>query len=82
VGYGDISGKNNIEMMFCAVVMVIGVIGFSYATGTLSSIIQNFDAQDVQQKQKLVVLNRVYQEFQLPLDLYLKLKQQIFISEE
>lgn len=69
-------------MMFCAVVMVIGVIGFSYATGTLSSIIQNFDAQDVQQKQKLVVLNRVYQEFQLPLDLYLKLKQQIFISEE
>ena len=36
VGYGDISGSNSWERIFCILVMMIGVIGFSYATGILS----------------------------------------------
>ena len=39
VGYGDISGTNNVERMFCAFVMVVGVIMFSLANGALASII-------------------------------------------
>lgn len=43
VGYGDISGTNNDERIFCCVVMVIGVIAFGFANGTLASIMTNYD---------------------------------------
>lgn len=39
VGYGDISPINNIERGFCCILMFIGVIAFSFATGALGSII-------------------------------------------
>ena len=43
VGYGDISGTNNFERVFCSVMMIVGVILFSFASGALASIIQNCD---------------------------------------
>lgn len=43
VGYGDISGTNNTERMFCSFVMVVGVIMFSLANGALASIISQED---------------------------------------
>lgn len=33
VGYGDISGTNNYERIFCSIIMVIGVILFNVAQG-------------------------------------------------
>jgi hypothetical protein len=46
VGYGDISGSTNIEKIFCISIMIIGVISFSFATGSLASILQNYDVQN------------------------------------
>ena len=46
VGYGDISGTNNIERFFCSLMMVIGVVSFSFANGSLASIISNYDNQN------------------------------------
>ena len=43
VGYGDISATNTFEMIYSSVMMLIGVISFSFANGTLASIIQNQD---------------------------------------
>jgi hypothetical protein len=43
VGYGDISITNSIERIFCACIMIIGVISFSYANGSLSSILTTYD---------------------------------------
>ena len=43
VGYGDISGQNTLERLICIIIMIIGVISFSFATGSLSSILQNYD---------------------------------------
>jgi hypothetical protein len=43
VGYGDVLTTNSTERIFCAFMMVIGVIAFSFANGALSSIIQNYD---------------------------------------
>ena len=39
VGYGDISGNNPLENGFCAIIMIVGVISFSFANGSLASII-------------------------------------------
>lgn len=39
VGYGDISGTNLIERIFCSLIMVVGVIAFSFANGALASML-------------------------------------------
>lgn len=39
VGYGDISGATKSEKIFCILIMVIGVIAFSFASGSLASAI-------------------------------------------
>ena len=44
VGYGDMSGSNSIERLFCIVLMVIGVIVFTFISGSLSSVLSNFDS--------------------------------------
>lgn len=44
VGYGDITAVNTGERMIAIFLMIIGVISFSFATGSLSSIISNYDA--------------------------------------
>ena len=43
VGYGDISGSNTLERAFAILIMIIGVMAFSFASGSLSSILQNYD---------------------------------------
>lgn len=39
VGYGDISATNNGEKVMCIILMLVGVVSFSFATGALTSII-------------------------------------------
>jgi hyperpolarization activated cyclic nucleotide-gated potassium channel 1 len=44
VGYGDIHAYSTGEKVMSIFLMIIGVIAFSFATGSLSSIISNYDA--------------------------------------
>jgi Ion channel len=46
VGYGDITAYSIAEKVFCIFLMLIGVISFSFATGTLSSLITSIDERD------------------------------------
>jgi len=57
VGYGDIHAINITEKWVCVALMIIGVISFSFATGALSSIIQNHDHNEAKLKEKLSVLD-------------------------
>ena len=43
VGYGDISAKNTAERMICVILHIIGVLSYSLAAGSLTSIIENYD---------------------------------------
>lgn len=43
VGYGDIVANNFAERVFCACMMIIGVISFSFANGSLTSILSHND---------------------------------------
>jgi hypothetical protein len=70
VGYGDISGTNSIEMIFCSFVMVIGVISFTFANGALASIMSNYDNHNANYKEKLDTLEKARKDFDLPVDLY------------
>ena len=45
VGYGDISATATNERILSIFIMIVGVIAFSFATGSLTSIISNVDTQ-------------------------------------
>ena len=59
VGYGDISGVTTIEKVFCIFIMLIGVIAFSFFSGSLASIIQNHDTTNAKFQDKLESLNHI-----------------------
>lgn len=43
MGYGDISANNLEERLFCSLVMILGVISFSFANSSLSQLLLNND---------------------------------------
>jgi hypothetical protein len=59
VGYGDMSGSNSIERIFCIVLMVIGVVVFTFISGSLSSVLSNFDSTNASLQEQMLFLNRL-----------------------
>jgi len=45
VGYGDIRGTNTSERAVCILLMVLGVIFFSMASGSVNSIVTSLGAE-------------------------------------
>ena len=70
VGYGDISGGTETEKVFCIIIQVIGVIGFSVASGALASIMTSYDTKNAVLTSKLQKLKKLYKDYSLPLELY------------
>ncbi len=56
VGYGDITAYNSIEKLLCILLMLIGVVAFSFATGAISSIISNQDSAEAKLREKMETL--------------------------
>jgi hypothetical protein len=77
VGYGDISGQNSKERVVSIAIMIVGVISFSFATGSLSSILQNYDHANAKLSAKMNILNQIYSDYFLPLDFYERLRQAV-----
>jgi hypothetical protein len=77
VGYGDISGTNSIERCISIILMISGVFFFSYSSGTLTNIISNREAHNQKLQEKTLVLNRIYQQYHLPTELYYQVKNVI-----
>ena len=59
VGYGDITAISLYEKLLCIILMIIGVISFSFTTGALSSIISNYDSSEASLKYKISKLNSI-----------------------
>ena len=57
--------------------MIIGQIAFTYAISMLGTILSNIDSGNAKFNEKVVILNRLYKDFFLPLNLYTKLKQSL-----
>ena len=58
-------------------IMVIGVIAFSFASGSLASILQNYDTQNAKMAEQLNILNKIYKDYCLPFDLYSRLRKSV-----
>ena len=61
VGYGDISAINVPEKIMCILLMMLGVVSFSFATGALASILTSYDSKEALLKEKIATLNDLAQ---------------------
>ena len=77
VGYGDISATNSFEKVFCIVIMVLGVTAFAAGTSELTNLLSNYDQENAVLQEKLHILNRIFKEYSLPLELYESAKQSL-----
>lgn len=77
VGYGDITAQSAGEKIVCVFLMITGVIAFSFATGSLSSIISNQDSAEASYKEKIATLNEIQAEYSINIDLYNRLVKTI-----
>jgi hypothetical protein len=71
VGFGDIRAYNIGERIFCIQLMFIGVMGFSFASGALSSILTSMERTQARLKEKKEVLDRMRQQYHIPDYLYM-----------
>ena len=74
VGYGDMPISTDVEMCFAMVFMVTGQIGLTYAISLLGSILASWDGSTAKLEDKVNMLNNIYFEYKLPLELYARLK--------
>ncbi len=61
VGYGDIAAANTFERAYVVLLMLIGVVTFSFTTGALSSIITSYDSSQAKLKEKMATLRDINQ---------------------
>ena len=59
VGYGDIHGYSTIEFIVSIIFKITGVLGFSYVTGVISSIIENVDSAEARIAEKMQTLSKI-----------------------
>jgi hypothetical protein len=57
--------------------MLIGVLSFSFATGTLSAIIQSYDSKEAALKEKIATLIEINNEYKFDKGLYSRLMRTI-----
>lgn len=65
VGYGDIVVGTTIEKLFNCVIMVFGVIMYSFAIGSLSSLVSNYQSEANELKRKLQILEAIQNEYNI-----------------
>ena len=70
VGYGDISGTNATERIICCFLMILGVVFFSFSSGTLTSMISNQDTIKQKHRMKELLLNKIYKDYSISSELY------------
>lgn len=73
VGYGDITPDSVSEKIITVMLMLIGVVLFSYATGSISSIISSADSEDARLKEKMGTLKELQGDYDLELGLFNKI---------
>jgi hypothetical protein len=77
VGYGDISAQRSVERIICIILMTVGVVSFSFATGSISSIIAKHDSAEAKLKQKVTMLDSISREYAFPQELFNKVMRVI-----
>ncbi len=70
VGYGDITSRSMMERCLCIVLMLIGVVTFSFATSAITSIINNQELVDAKLRKNMAILQDLSDEYDIDSKLY------------
>ena len=62
VGYGDITPTNTFEKIYVMVMELFGIVSYSYAISSLTTLIQQFNKYDEKLKQKLDMLEEIQRD--------------------
>ena len=77
VGYGDVSAGTTIERIYNLFIMSFGVLMYSFAIGSLSSIVAAMDQKSEEMNEKLKILASIKKEYHLDKELYDKVRKVI-----
>jgi hypothetical protein len=77
VGYGDINAGTTPERIYNLFIMSFGVLMYSFAIGSLSSLVSTLDAKTAEMNQKLQILSSIKKEFNLDQEIYDKVRKVI-----
>ena len=66
--------RTALEQCFAILLLITGVVGFSFATGSLSSVLSSLDAKAGKLAEKMEILNDIKEEYRISYDLYRKLR--------
>ena len=77
VGYGDIAPDSVEEKILCILLMLLGVISFSFTTGALASIITSHDSKEAIISEKIATLNEIQLDYDVDLELFNRLARTI-----
>ena len=75
VGYGDISARNTVEMLFCTIYLLIGATVWAYIIGNAVTIISTGDPDQIAHHQLMDALNRYIAEKELPEPIRFRLRR-------
>lgn len=82
VGYGDISGGCLVERLCCIFYLFVGVLTYSFISGSITSIIINFEDMSGKNLMQQKVVARMLQDGEITSDLYYEIKTVIEQNEE
>lgn len=74
VGYGDIPLQNSTERIFAILLMLTGVIFFSFTVSAISSIILAVDNKEKLLEKNMMILNQIQRTYKLDEDMYEKVR--------
>jgi hypothetical protein len=77
VGYGDISAYTIDERILSLILMLFGVVFYSFVIGTLSSVITQMDSRNNKLQTKLSAISSYAKHSKLPKDLTNRLRKYI-----
>ena len=72
VGYGDVTPLNKSERLYTVILMIIGVCLYSCVLSILSSLIEDFQNKERDNKKNFYILNDLRDFYQIPNDIYNK----------
>ena len=75
VGYGDMSASTVYEQIYIVILMMCGVFVFSLVTGSVASILASMDVENAHLTEKLTILARLANRYDLPKALYSDIKK-------
>lgn len=81
VGYGDIYGIKTGEKVFSMFIMIIGIISFSFVSGTIASILTTSDVQNAAHQSKSKILQKIYLQRAIPHNMFIDCKRHLEMNK-